>query len=388
MSYEITQYTDEQCFELLDLNSPSDRELEMKILQQLDKYETKSKRLYRFFEQMYDRFFDVSDEEENEDIVEGFQVVEQEGRKIIQTGPEDARTSGTGQVSNNLPSEIDTSGNTLIKTVPKDVANTAKTTNTRVVDYVKGNLNPVSRKTIFKMISIDSQYREDSQNTSATNFSLNLSENLANVISMKLYSVQIPYTWYTINNNFGSNYFYLKGNSPGIDNGQHDVKVQIPSGTYTSQQIATTINTSISALKLKSSIDSQFNSIYDLSFGQTVVSYNTADVISSKILFEFDLKKIFNETDYSLYFPNWTTPNVEGNDKSNSIPSFLGYNNNTYLPYIARSDASANYYVPTDNFTITSSNNSFNIVQYTYGGIGRYADNSANCTVINTINIG
>ena len=387
MSYEITQYTDEQCFELLDLNSPSDRELEMKILQQLDKYETKSKRLYRFFEQMYDRFFDVSDEEENEDIVEGFQVVEQEGRKIIQTGPEDARTSGTGQVSNNLPSEIDTSGNTLIKTVPKDVANTAKTTNTRVVDYVKGNLNPVSRKTIFKMISIDSQYREDSQNTSATNFSLNLSENLANVISMKLYSVQIPYTWYTINNNFGSNYFYLKGNSPGIDNGQHDVKVQIPSGTYTSQQIATTINTSISALKLKSSIDSQFNSIYDLSFGQTVVSYNTADVISSKILFEFDLKKIFNETDYSLYFPNWTTPNVEGNDKSNSIPSFLGYNNNTYLPYIARSDASANYYVPTDNFTITSSNNSFNIVQYTYGGIGRYADNSANCTVINTINI-
>ena len=424
MSYDISQYTDEQCFELLDLNSPSDRELEMKILQQLDKYETKSKRLYRFFEQMYDRFFDVSDEEEddnNSDALIGSELIEgfasdaqtsyngvpidrpsgagtpvpnlQANPNIILGGTTNGDTiRATDQMQQTRPGgagaiTTGAEGNTLIKTVPKDVANAAKTTNTRVVDYVKDKLNPVSRKTMFKMISIDSQYREDSQNTSATNFSLNLSENLANVISMKLYSVQIPYTWYTINNNFGSNYFYLKGNSQGIDNGQHDVKVQIPSGTYTSQQIATTINTSISALKLKSTNDSQFNSIYDLSFGQTVVSYNTADVISSKILFEFDLKKIFNETDYSLYFPNWTTPNVEGNDKSNSIPSFLGYNNNTYLPYIARSDASANYYTLGDNFTITSSNNSFNIIQYTYGGIDRYADNSANCTVINNINI-
>ena len=49
MSYDINEYTDDQCFEMLDLNNPSDRELEMKILQQMDKYEKKSKRLYQFF---------------------------------------------------------------------------------------------------------------------------------------------------------------------------------------------------------------------------------------------------------------------------------------------------------------------------------------------------
>lgn len=381
MSYDINEYTDEQCFGILDLNNPSDRELEMKILQQLDKYEGKSKRLYQFFEQMYDRFF--ADEGEDE-VVEGFTVATQDGRQVVTN---DARKNGTAKVSDTLPRGMDTSGNVAIKKIDDAVVAKAAATDTRLVDYVKDplKLNPSSQKTIFKMISIDSQYREDSQNTSATSFSLNLSEALSNVISMKLYSVQIPYTWYTINNNFGSNYFYLKGNSPGIDNGQHDIKVQIRSGTYTAQQIATAINTSISTLKAKNISDPQYNSIYDLSFGQTSVSYNTANSQSSKILFEFDLKKSFNETDYALYFPNWTSPNVIGIGKSISIPSFLGYNANTYFPYIAYSDASLNFDLSASPFTVSPSNNSISIIQYS--SQSSYSNNGADRTIHETIAI-
>jgi len=379
MSYDIHEYTDEQCFAMLDLNNPSDRELEMKILQQLDKYEGKSKRLYQFFEQMYDRFF--ADEE---DEVEGFTTQAENGKTVVVADQkENTRAGDTAQVSG-----MDTSGNANIKKIDDAVV----ATDTRLVDYVKDplKLNPTSQKTIFKMISIDSQYREDAQNTSATNFSLNLSEDLRNVISMKLYSVQIPYTWYTINNNFGSNYFYLKGNRPGIDNGQHDVKVQIRSGTYTPQQIATAINTSITTLKAKNIRDPQYNSIYDLSFGQTNISYNTANSQSSKILFEFDLKKVFDETDYALYFPNWTTPNVIGTGKSMSIPSFLGYNANTYLPYIAYSDASINYDLSASPFTVSSSNNSFSIIQYSsqFDYSGNNADRVIHETIMITLATG
>lgn len=394
MSYDINEYTDDQCFEMLDLNNPSDRELEMKILQQMDKYERKSKRLYQFFEQMYDRFF--ADDEDEEDVIEGFdgsQRFQYNGKPISEptTDPkvvvgakqykidddkqyisvdqqmQQTRPGGAAEITTNLPDGMETSGNVAIKKIDKDVVAKAVSSDTRLVDYVKDplKLNPTSQKTIFKMISIDSQYREDSQNTSATNFSLNLSEDLRNVISMKLYSVQIPYTWYTINNNFGSNYFFLKGNSPGIDNGQHDVKVQIRSGTYTALQIATAINTSIDTLKSKYITDPQYYSIYDLSFGQTYISYNTANTQSSKILFEFDLKKTFNETDYALYFPNWTSPNVIGAAKSNSIPSFLGYNYNIYSPYIAYSEAFATYFNTNPNFTLIDySNNYFQVFQY------------------------
>ena len=42
--YDINNYTDQECFDVLNLNNPSDRELEMKILQFMDKYKDKSKR--------------------------------------------------------------------------------------------------------------------------------------------------------------------------------------------------------------------------------------------------------------------------------------------------------------------------------------------------------
>jgi len=385
MSYDIHQYSDGQCFEVLGLNNPSDRELEMKILQQMDKYEEKSKRLYRFFEQMYDRFFDA---EEEDDVEEGFTTRVENGRTVVVTdqneNTQQSRAGGSAQIS--VAPQVE--GSVSIKKIDDSVVAAAKTADTRLVDYVKDplKLNPTSQKTIFKMISIDSQYREDSQNTSATNFALNLSESLSNVISMKLYSVQIPYTWYTINNNFGSNYFYLKGNSLGIDNGQHDVKVQISSGTYTPQQIVTALNTSIGTLKLKNTTNPQYNSIYDLSFGQTYISYNTANSQSSKILFEFDLKKVFNETDYALYFPSWTTPNVIGAEKSNSIPSFLGYNTNTYLPYIAYSDASENYFVLSAVFTPSLGvNNAFQIIQYSSSVA--YSDNNADRAIHETVTV-
>ena len=177
MSYDINKYSDEQCFEVLGLNNPSDRELEMVILQQMDKYEEKSKRLYRFFEQMYDRFFDA---EEEEDIEEGFTTRVEDGRTVVVTdqneNTQQTRAGGSAQVS--APTAgVPIEGNVFIKKIDDAVVAAAKTTDTRLVDYVKDplKLNPTSQKTIFKMISIDSQYREDSQNTSATNFALNLS---------------------------------------------------------------------------------------------------------------------------------------------------------------------------------------------------------------------
>jgi hypothetical protein len=55
--YDINNYTDQECFDILDLDNPTDRELEMKILQFMDKYEEKSKRLYSFLNQCMTVFF-------------------------------------------------------------------------------------------------------------------------------------------------------------------------------------------------------------------------------------------------------------------------------------------------------------------------------------------
>lgn len=367
--YDINNYTDQECFDILDLDNPTDRVLEMKILQFMDKYEEKSKRLYSLFESMYDRFF--LDDESESDVVEGFD------NAIL--------------------------GNTNAKASTQVIGNaitTISTVETHNVDYVKDKLklNPVERKTIFKMISIDSQFREDSNNTSATNFTMNLSESIDNVISLKLYSVQIPYTWYTINETFGSNFFYIKGNSPGINNGNHDVKVEIRSGTYTGDGVVSSINDRFTFLKgirtnPQLNNNSTYSSVADLSFGETKVSYQLG-ATDSKIVMELDLKKKYNETDYQLYFPTWSTPDVT--NRSLTIPSFLGYRQTNYYPYIVYSQknilpligdfnsANLSVYTVNQGSLLDISNNYFTIYQYSG------TDNSFNkvtSTIINQIQV-
>ena len=390
--YDINNYTDQECFAMLDLDNPTDRELEMKILQFMDKYEEKSKRLYKFFESMYDRFF-LDEDAEVEDVedtvlIEGFEAIA-------------GNTNAQPQVMQPQVMQPQVMQPQVMQPQVMQPQNATTTIATHNVDYVKDKLklNPVERKTIFKMISIDSQFREDPGNTSATNFTMNLSESIENVISMKLYSVQIPYTWYTINETFGSNFFYIKGNSPGINNGNHDIKVEIRSGTYTGDGVVNAINDRLTFLKgirtnpqLKN--NSTYSSVADLSLGETKVSYQLG-ATDSKIVMELDLKKKFNETDYQLFFPTWSSPDVSGSDKSLTIPSFLGYRETLYYPYVAYSQKnvlpligdieSANATIYTvnggSNDPLDISNNYFTI--YHYSGTDQF--NIATSTIINRI---
>jgi hypothetical protein len=78
-----------------------------------------------------------------------------------------------------------------------------------------------------------------------------LSDTLVNVVSLKLYSVQIPYTWYTISNDYGSNFFIIKGNVEGIDNGNFDFKIEIQPGNYLASDFTLYINAIFDILRLE-----------------------------------------------------------------------------------------------------------------------------------------
>ena len=68
--YDIKDYTDTELFQLMDLDSPSDRELEMKIHMLMDKYEVMEnkmgKEMFSFFTDVYNHFFDNEDQEDKE----------------------------------------------------------------------------------------------------------------------------------------------------------------------------------------------------------------------------------------------------------------------------------------------------------------------------------
>lgn len=342
--YNVGSYTDAELFQILDLtNNPSDRELEAKILYFVNKYTNiggdSGEKLAQFFIDVYSRFFSVETDESEHDGLEGFETNETE------------KEGNTSQTDNGQP-DMTTPG---IPTAPPDYA--VGTPIVKTVEYSRDKLNPLLKETMSKTVSIDSQYRENKKMAS-THFTFNLSEPLRDVVSLKLYSYQIPYTWYTVNNSFGGNFFFIKGNADGINNGNHDYFVSIKSGNYTPANLVIAINNSIQNLK-------QIHT--DVDFGDTGISYNQNNALATM---NIDITKVFDTSNYYLEFPHDFLSPPAGNFQL--LGRYLGYNYKTYscscvnsardLPLIDNSITS------TDNvasiYVVDSNNYFFQIVKY------------------------
>jgi len=98
--------------------------------------------------------------------------------------------------------------------------------------YAQGEMNPTLRNVTTKIVSIDSRFRSNSvpalkslRYTStgiwdASHFTATLSEYLNKVMLLRLYSVQVPFTWYNIPE--GSNCFMYDGTIYSIPPGNYD----------------------------------------------------------------------------------------------------------------------------------------------------------------------
>lgn len=354
--YNVKKYTDKELLDILNLSNPTDRELEAKILHMIWKYENmdnvSSDKFVQFFKDIYDHFFEV--EEDNDANSETEEEYNKEGFSNINT-----KISSSSNVSKPI--------STLQKTLPTDEINQVRQMQYAFpVEYSKDYLNPLLKQTIKRNVVIDSQYRESKNYNSPTNFTFNLSEPLKDVVSLKLYSFQIPYTWYTINNNYGSNFFYLKGNAPGIDTGGNkDIKIEIPVGNYSSGELVSTVNKNMSQ---------SFQTTYsDISFGATSINYTYAN---SKTTLSIDITNNYNEIYYQIRFAD---PNLS---------SFLGYKNTVYSPTKITSNVIFDY--NNEDYLLTTKNNYFKIINYVNSVIppeNDYYDNSANSIILNSITI-
>jgi len=106
------------------------------------------------------------------------------------------------------------------------------------------SLNPTLKNINQRLVVIDSQYRQNiapfSENTdapsSSTDFTLDLSDPLTDTLSLKMYSYQIPYSWYVIDKNMGTSYFWIKNLSTSIV-----YSISIDDGNYTKSELVTAI---------------------------------------------------------------------------------------------------------------------------------------------------
>jgi hypothetical protein len=115
------------------------------------------------------------------------------------------------------------------------------------VPVAQDSLNPNLKNTISRFVNLDSQFRQFSTGAESvsTDYTLDLSDPLTNVLSMRMYSYQIPYCWYSIDIQYGNTCFWITETVDGVT---YNVPVSILPGNYTSVQFETALNTVLNGL--------------------------------------------------------------------------------------------------------------------------------------------
>ena len=177
--------------------------------------------------------------------------------------------------------------------------------------FKRGVINPNLQNTTTELISIDSRFKDTvSRNSQAcknleynpseettTNFSCVLTNDLNNVISFNLNSIEIPLSWYTIDSTYGTNAFKIGG----------DVYI-IPEGNYTPQTLITAIQASLLT-------KGQIQIAYDETNGKATLTGLPGSTGAGDVIF----------------FDNTGTTSELGNAKKNSnLGWILGFNQTKY----------------------------------------------------------
>ena len=86
--------------------------------------------------------------------------------------------------------------------------------NTFQVPVSQDSLNPNLKNTIEYFINLDSQYRQTG--TLNTDYTCDLSDHLKDVLDVRLFSFQIPFTWYIVDTAYGNTCFWVTDGAVSI----------------------------------------------------------------------------------------------------------------------------------------------------------------------------
>lgn len=119
------------------------------------------------------------------------------------------------------------------------------------VPVAQGYINPNLKNVTTRIVCIDSQFRPN-LSSSNTDLTIDLSDPLLNTLSIKLYSIQIPRSWYNID--IGNNCFDISYNGT-------ITSIYVEPGNYTPEQLIAEINNQINIQITDSSLNFIYNNI-------------------------------------------------------------------------------------------------------------------------------
>ena len=132
--------------------------------------------------------------------------------------------------------------------------------------------NPIHRKSVSKLLNIDSRFRPNYLASTTTDYLIDLPYQINNVIEMTLCDLELPSTFYPLAASYQNNYFWIRTvDAADIEKFYYIV---IPDGNYYFQTLITNINHIFISLKLNLTIvfDLNYNNIGGVGEGTGLTS--------------------------------------------------------------------------------------------------------------------
>ena len=206
----VNNYTDDELIKLIKLKEPySDVNVMNTISKNIKKYH-KNKELVSFFTDIQERLINRNIEIKKNQYANFGNEENKEFSKILPPGR-----------------DSDVYHNRVRPVIIHENLNTVPTYNQ---EYVGGELNPVKKRVITKLLPIDTRYRLNYDTTSSTNFSISLPDTIKNVVSMKLNSLEFPISSYNLSETLDTNTFNIIYNSTNYT-------IDISQGNYTADEL-------------------------------------------------------------------------------------------------------------------------------------------------------
>jgi len=217
---DIDSYDDDELLEILGLEDPTAEEIRDKVSVMMRQYPS----IAFFFAQVGERLEQTY--ATNNEAIQAIDAQQQEEEANVWLKNQYLKQDGS------KPFNTYTSRDNKVQTFQDDQNNHDQMKRERLgaVDVVnvpvsQGTLNPVLKNVTSRIVMLDSAYRQniipyDSPVAASTDYTLDLSDTLNNTLSLKLSSVQIPYTWYNIAGYLGNSCFgYIIGTTSTTDFG-------------------------------------------------------------------------------------------------------------------------------------------------------------------------
>jgi hypothetical protein len=358
----VSNYTLSELLAIVELTDVEPKKVISKTNYFINKFKNSNPQLSVFFKDIqsqllqYSKGLDDEEKRENSDtnkiIVESFgnmsneaiypygnqQVTDWYTNEVLQQSDSNQTDKITDRVQ-----KVDVFGNQYAPMNRQQIA----TTDTYQLPVKQDSLNPNLKNTISRFINLDSQFRQYTSGVDSTStyYTLDLSDTLKNALSLRLYSYQIPYSWYAIDIAYGNTCLWIVD----ISN-NYTVPVSVSPGNYSQTQFVTTLGTAFAS----AGFDPSTNIVqYNQNSGNITLNFNDVTytdssgnvyfITSDTKIFFYDFTGILqcNNNCYSKtnnYFNNtlgwlmgYRVPYLNVDLSGNTAPAILDLNGPKYL---------------------------------------------------------